>query len=125
MAMTRGSVTVADDEAVSGSGYALDLFNEILAVETAVSPLPSLVPPDDFSGTAADWVKRMKPLRLRILRSWAREATRHSLLVAYVQANAQLQVQTGDAGLQRADVAAVQNQPTLAPSSNTTFGKVL
>lgn len=125
MAMTRGTVTVGDDEAASGSGFALDLYNEIFAVETAANPLPGLTPPDDWPLQAQDWVDKVKPIRLRILRGWAREAVRHSLLVTYLQANAQLQVKTGDAGLQRTPNPNDPNTPTVAPASNQTFGALL
>lgn len=73
-----GSVSVGDDESVSGSGLSLELFESIRAVEEAVKPLPSLTPPVGWEGTAEAWLRDVRVWRLRTLRAWAREAGRHA-----------------------------------------------
>jgi hypothetical protein len=81
--MPRGTVAVDELEAVTGSGYALDLYNEIVAFEESLpdggKELPSLVPPTDYTSTITEWQKRIKPIRTAILRTWARRANAHSL----------------------------------------------
>ena len=123
MALSRGTVTVNDSEVASGSGWALALYNEIRSVELAANPLPSLTPPPTYRGSAAAWRAEVKPIRLRILRGWAREATRHSLLIDHLLGNAQLKVLPSDAGLQRDNTGG--NPATLAPTSAVTFGNLL
>ena len=128
MAMTRGSISIADDEGESGSGYARDLFDEIKARETDPAQggraLPSLSPPPDFTQGIAKWRAEVGPVRVRILRAWARQANAQSLIVDYIQANAQLRVLAStDGGLQLDNTGG--NPATLAPSGNVDFGKVL
>lgn len=96
-----GSVTVADDESVSGSGAALDLYNNIVAVETAYSPLPSVTsPPSEWTGTAAAWAAQAVLFRLKILRSWARQANAFATMVTYATANAVVTTSVAIGGLQ-------------------------
>lgn len=80
--MSIGSVTIDDNGNASGSGTALDLYNEILALETAASPLPDPNTPDsDWDGTAAAWKAEILPLVVKIKRAWARQATEHATIL--------------------------------------------
>lgn len=73
-----GSVSVADDEAVTGSGLSLETFNIIKATEEAAYPLPSLTPPATWSKGLVAWQAEIAPMRLRMLRGWARQASAHA-----------------------------------------------
>lgn len=75
-------VTIADDESVAGSGLQLFLYTAIANAQQAFKALPSLVPPPKFGLPIAAWVGQVKPIRLNILRAWAREANAHANALA-------------------------------------------
>jgi hypothetical protein len=120
MAMSAGTVSVADNETVTGSGLALALYDAIRSEEDANKPLPSLTPPLDWDRSAAAWEAEIKPVRLRILRSSARLARAiSSAVVTHITTNGEAVITTGDSGLQRDPATST---PTLAPSSTQTIG---
>jgi len=110
MAQVAGSVTVADDETVTGSDYARALYDADLASMVAASMLPvvptvgSTAHPYSSSRPAnAEDAANVKGGRLVLLRESARRATAHaSAYVTYFAAHAKARINsdaTGD-GLQ-------------------------
>jgi hypothetical protein len=123
MAMSAGTVAVADNETVTGSGLAHELYTTIRAEEDANQALPSVTPPLSWDQPAADWEAYVAPIRLKILRGSARLARAiASAVVAHITTNGEAVITTGDSGLQRADIGGTPSEPTLAPTATQTIG---
>ena len=74
-----GSVTIADDGTVTGTGATRLIFDEIAAAQTAANPLPDPDKPDaDWDESAAKWKATILPMVVKMKRSWAREAAAHA-----------------------------------------------
>lgn len=109
-----GSVTVADDGTVTGSGATKLVFDEIAAVEMAANPLPDPdKPDDDWDGSAKAWRDTVRPMVVKILRSWAREAFAHAKAIQALVADA-----TGTVGPQGPPGATGPTGPT-GPKGDT------
>lgn len=94
MAMTAGSVTVADNGSASGTGFAKAIYDELIKM------------PADFGDPA--------PMSVAGKRGQASFANRlATALVGYMTANAEAKISTTDAGLQRDNTGG--NPATLAP----------
>lgn len=106
MALTLGTVTISDAGVRSGSGAALRLYDKLLGAVGGDIP-------EGIEGATA---KRSLAAISGALADWAiEELTTH----------AELRITTADAGIQRADVANVANQPTIAPASDFTGGGIV
>lgn len=105
MAMTAGTVSVTDAGAVTKSGVAGEVYDQLIAGMLSEFGLTS---PTGPSGAAQK-------------RGYAVMANAVAKVVTHILANAQLQVQAADANLQKDSALAF----TTAPGANTTFGKVL
>lgn len=116
MSWQAGTVEIADDEGVSGSGQALALYNAIKTEEESENPLPSLTPPPNWPKTAKAWEQEIKKIRLKILRGYARRARAIASIATYATTNAVVTVtiETTDSGIQR-DPAT--SDPCLGPST--------
>lgn len=129
MAWVAGTVSVDDSENVTGSGQALALFNDIYAEETADNPLPSLIPDDDWDGTPAAWVAFVKPIRVKMLKAWARQARALAKMATYATANVEVTVtipNTGaGAGLQRTPSPNDPLTATVQPASPKNISGVI
>lgn len=117
MSMTAGTVTIANDESVSGAGMARALYDADVATMEALPTVPSL------GATSAPWsafvpvtqadIDTVTAARLATLREAARRATAYaSGIVSYVTANAKARISTSTGGLQQ--VAAVDTDPPTA-----------
>lgn len=128
MTMLRGSVSVADDESVTGNGCALVLYEADIG--TIVLPvLPAL------GSTAAPYrverpvmasdVAQTQAARLALLREAARRANAYSIMVTYLKDLAECDVVVSAGGLQRLPSSLVAGAPTDAPSAPVTLTGVL
>jgi hypothetical protein len=78
------SVSIGDDEVVTGTGPARALYDAIVAEETSYQALPSLTPPSNWKHPPQAWIDTAQVARLRILRGWARRANAHAAGIGYV-----------------------------------------
>jgi hypothetical protein len=93
MTMVAGSVAIADDGTVSGSGWALVFFNDY----KVKIPLPTGAP-----------VTALRPI--------ADLANSMATLITYIQANAHAKIEPTDSGLQRVPSGGA-GTPTDGPSA--------
>lgn len=122
MSMTAGSVSVDDDEVVTGGDYARTLYDADYATLVALDP-PVLPEVPSLNSTDAPWslevpvtqddIDAIKEARRKVLREVARRANAYaSATVAYLTANAKARISTSAGGLQQ--VAAVDTDPPTA-----------
>lgn len=74
-----GTVSVDDAGAVTGTGDALALYNQIETIQVADNPLPDpTTPDDDWDQGAEAWSRMILPMVVKMKRAWAREALAHA-----------------------------------------------
>jgi hypothetical protein len=88
MAMTVGSVSIADDGTETKSGFAGAYYDNLKALWTTKMLTFGPIPTDPVIVVPA-------------LRSMAEAATSQAFIITYILANAKAEITTGDGGLQR------------------------
>lgn len=123
MSMTAGTVSVDDDESVTGGDYARALYDADYASLAALDPPYGLPEVPTLGSTDPPWstsvpvsandVSMVQAARVAILRDVARRANAYaSATVTYLTANAKARISTSTGGLQQ--VAAVDTDPPTA-----------
>lgn len=126
MPLTAGSVTVADDETASGSGWAKALYDGDAATFAPTLPNPN-VPPAGFP--PAIWATVAKAIRLAALRERARQANAYAAAnVGHVTANAVVNTGTIAPKVRSTDSVGKVPNPVVAgnpidpPAADVTIG---
>lgn len=118
MAMTIGSVEIADDLSWSGSGMAAAIFQERASVALAAFEEEL---PEDLSDEGLAALTQGRREQLMLIANEAMSLAR--AIVPYIQDNADVTVTitTSDSGLQRMPASTTEDTPTKAPGTNKTL----